>query len=96
MKLLRYAHGPLRSLAAETSSLASWAARAVLAYVAPLVPWLARRRTLWAVLGLVLGLVLQVVLLWLLGEMITLCISLMEVWTELAYKHLEITLDPTL
>jgi hypothetical protein len=38
---------------------------------------------------------MQALLLWLLGEMISLCIALMEVWAELAAKHLEITLDRT-
>jgi hypothetical protein len=37
----------------------------------------------------------QLVLLWLLGQMVELCLALMEVWLELARKHLEITLDTT-
>lgn len=37
----------------------------------------------------------QMVLLWLLGQMVDLCIDLMNVWVELAAKHLEITLDHT-
>jgi hypothetical protein len=41
---------------------------------------------------LILLMMLQMVLLWLLGQMVDLCISLMEVWVELARKHLEITL----
>jgi hypothetical protein len=41
---------------------------------------------------LVLLIMLQMVLLWLLGQMIDLCLSLMEVWVELARKHLELTL----
>lgn len=40
----------------------------------------------------VLTLVVEAVMLWLLAEMIDLCISLMELWAELARKHLEITL----
>lgn len=44
---------------------------------------------------LIVGLVVQMVLLWLLGELVSLCISLFEVWAELAAKHLEITLDTT-
>lgn len=95
VKLLQYVHAPLRSLAAETSSLATWAARAVLANVAAAVPWLSRRRRLWAVIAVVLGLAIQALLLWLLGEMISLCISLAELWTELAYKHLGIMLYTT-
>lgn len=93
MKLLRYAHGPLRSLLSETSTLAAWVARVVLERVAPVVPWLARHKKLWALIGIALSLLLQVGLLWLLGEMIGLCITLMEVWTELAVAHYAITLD---
>ena len=44
---------------------------------------------------LVLLTMFQLVLLWLLGQMVELCLSLMEVWLELAAKHLEITLDTT-
>ena len=39
-----------------------------------------------------LSLVVQAVLIWLLGELVDLCISLMELWAELARKHLELTL----
>jgi hypothetical protein len=41
---------------------------------------------------LILLTMFQMVLLWLLGQMVDLCISLMELWVELARKHLEITL----
>ena len=41
---------------------------------------------------LLLGLVVQVVLLWVAGYLIDLSISLMELWAELAQKHLELTL----
>lgn len=44
---------------------------------------------------LVLLTMFQLMLLWLLGQMVELCLSLMEVWLELAAKHLEITLDRT-
>jgi hypothetical protein len=47
------------------------------------------------VVVLILLTMLQVFLLWLVGELIDLSISLMELWSELARKHLEITLDPT-
>lgn len=49
--------------------------------------------TRWVVL--VLLTMFQVGFLWLLGQMVELCISLMELWVELAAKHLEITLDTT-
>ena len=41
---------------------------------------------------LLVAMVLQVVLLTVLGYMVDLCLSLMEVWAELARKHLELTL----
>lgn len=45
--------------------------------------------------GLVLGALMQVVLVCLVWYLVDLCILLMEVWAELAAKHLEITLDRT-
>lgn len=39
-----------------------------------------------------LGLVAQLVLLWLAGELLDLFVSAVELWTELARKHLELTL----
>jgi hypothetical protein len=45
------------------------------------------------VLGGVVGLVAQMLLLQLAWELWDLSVSLMEVWTELARKHLEITLS---
>lgn len=42
---------------------------------------------------MLLGLVVQGVLLWLMWELVDLCISLMEVWAELARKHLELMLS---
>jgi hypothetical protein len=41
---------------------------------------------------LILLMMFQMVLLWLLGQMVDLCISLMELWLELAKAHLRITL----
>lgn len=49
-----------------------------------------RQGVAWVVL--LVGLVVQVLLLWLAGYLIDLAISLMELWAELARKHLEITL----
>jgi hypothetical protein len=82
-------------LLALTYSTALAGARFVVRRIAAAVPWLPRSSRIWALLALVLGLVMQALLLWLLGEMISLCIALMEVWAELAAKHLEITLDRT-
>jgi hypothetical protein len=47
------------------------------------------------VVVLILLTMFQLMLLWLLGQMVELCLALMEVWLELAQKHLEITLDTT-
>jgi hypothetical protein len=51
-----------------------------------------RRRLIFAWAGILVGLVGQLVLLWLSWMLVDLCISLMELWAELARKHLEITL----
>lgn len=55
-----------------------------------------RRRRSWAhligVAVIVTALVLQAVLIYVAGELIDLSISLMELWAELARKHLELTL----
>jgi drug/metabolite transporter (DMT)-like permease len=52
-----------------------------------------RRRRFLSVVGVVMSLLIQAVMLWLLHELVLLCIELMEVWAELAAKHLEIVLD---
>lgn len=49
-------------------------------------------RQLAARVLLLLGMVLQIVLLLVLGYMVDLCLSLMELWADLARKHLELTL----
>lgn len=95
MKYLRYAHEACRPLLAEIS-------RRVYQWIAGRLasPRFAGRRFLrWRPLllcsAVVLTLVAESVMLWLLAEMIDLCISLMELWAELAAKHLEIVLDTT-
>ena len=50
-------------------------------------------RLIWAWVGIGVGLIVQLVLLWLMWQLVDLCISLMEVWAELAAKHLRIMLD---
>jgi hypothetical protein len=95
MGLIRYEHAHLANWLALVHKLALAGARVVVDNIAKRVRWIPRRSKLWAILALLLGLVMQVGLLWLLGEMIGLCIALMEVWAELAAKHLEITLDST-
>lgn len=51
-----------------------------------------RRRVPWRLLMLCVGFVVQAVLLVLVGQLVDLSISLMEVWAELARKHLELTM----
>lgn len=47
----------------------------------------------WKMLLLFLGLVVQVVLTLLMWQLVDLTVSLMEVWAELARKHLELVLS---
>jgi hypothetical protein len=51
------------------------------------------RRVAWLKLVLLVGLVVQAALVMLVWELVDLSIGLMEVWLELARKHLEITLS---
>lgn len=95
MRYLVYSHTHLRSLISVVSGrLYRWIAGRL---SVPLkagrrsTPW----RTVLVVGAVVLTLLAEAVMLWLLAGMIDLCISLMEVWAELAAKHLEITLDKT-
>lgn len=50
-------------------------------------------RRLAAYLVVLVGLLCQVVLLWLAGELVDLYVSAVELWAELARKHLEIQLS---
>lgn len=54
---------------------------------------LLRWRALAAYLPAIVGLVVQVVLLVLAGELLDLYVSAVELWAELARKHLEIQLS---
>jgi hypothetical protein len=51
-----------------------------------------RRRALAAYLLLALGLVVQMVLVMLAAYLVDLSVSLMELWADLARKHLELTM----
>jgi hypothetical protein len=51
------------------------------------------RRVAWLKLLLCLGFVVQAVLVLLVWQLVDLAIGLMEVWLDLARKHLEITLS---
>lgn len=95
MKQLPYTH-------ARNVSLIGAAARAVwhatARFLRPRVEWAvavsrdALVRQLAARILLLLGIVMQIVLLLVLGYLIDLSLSLMELWAELARKHLELTL----
>ena len=50
----------------------------------------ARNRSWVSLAALCLALLVQALLIYALGELIDLCVSLMELWAELARKHLEI------
>jgi len=95
MKQLRYYHEPLRPLLRDLISVTAGVARRITDLVLGLVSRGRRRSKGLATIGIVISLVVQMVLLWLLGEMVSLCIDLAELWVELAAKHLEITLDTT-
>ena len=95
MKHLLYAHEKSLSLLGAVIRLL-WRTAALV-----IVPRLTRAavllnhdaaRAIVVRVALVLALLVQLVLLLVLGYMIDLCLSLMEVWAELARKHLELTL----
>lgn len=93
MKYLVYAHSSVQPLV--------WTAlRWILGRATKITPpGLYRVRALlhlrrWGILALwAVGLIAQAVMLVMLAELVDLCISLAELWTELARKHLEITLS---
>lgn len=95
MRLIRYAHAPLRSLLGASVRLWIGVARRVLARVLAVSSTRRPRGKTIALVACVLGFVMQVVLVCLVWYLIDLCILLFEVWAELAAKHLEITLDTT-
>jgi hypothetical protein len=95
MKQLLYVHQASVSIA---WAVWAWTRKHVAALVAPNGerPHRVKPRRPWLrilnVVAIVLALVIDVVALYVLGYMIDLCLSLMELWAELARKHLEITL----
>jgi hypothetical protein len=95
MKLLLYSHERVLSLAGAAFSwlygrVVSWADQH-----RTLAPRGTRTRRLLSVGFVVVVLVAEAVMLVMLAQLVDLCLSLMEVWAELAAKHLEITLDRT-
>lgn len=92
MRHLLYVHTKTAPLVVLlTRAIAAAAGRRLLPILRRLLPGRRGRRIISTIL-LVVGLVVQAVLLWTLGELISLCIDLAELWTALARKHLEITL----
>lgn len=95
MRYLRYAHSTCRPLLAEIFSRVYRRIAGLL--LSPMaggrrpLPW----RRLLTVFAVVLALLTEAVMLYLLAELVDLCISLMELWAELAAKHLSIVLDRT-
>lgn len=95
MKHLVYLHQNLRP---HIQVLFSWVHRWVTHWLSPLAGRLSltgRRLIILRWAGVLLTLAIQAVLLYTMAQLIELCIDLMEVWAELAAKHLEITLDRT-
>lgn len=92
MRYLRYSHEVVIPLAVALSRAVTAAlGRRLLPLGRRLLPGPAGRRIL---AGLLLGvsLVVQILLVWMIGELVSLCIDLAELWAVLAKKHLEITL----
>jgi hypothetical protein len=95
MKQLRYSHALAVSLA---EALYVWLYRTIRRLAGSGRGWrgLGNRGRRFLIVGaVVLALIVEFIMLWMLGELVELCISLMELWAELAAKHLEITLDTT-
>lgn len=93
MKYLRYAHEACRPLLAEISRrVYQWVAGRLASPRHAGRPSSSWRRAA-VVLAVCLTLLIEASMLWILAELVDLCISLMELWAELAAKHLQITLD---
>lgn len=95
MKQLVYLHGSVKPFLVV---IFSWVHRLATHWLVSMVGRLSlvRRRPgllRWA--AVIFALVVQGIMLYLLAQLVELSIDLMEVWTELAVKHLEITLDST-
>jgi nitrogen fixation/metabolism regulation signal transduction histidine kinase len=94
MKHLTYAH---QNSIALVVALWVWVHARVAALVAPNGerPHRVNRPRRWVrvlqLVAVVLAVLVEVLALFVLGYMIDLCLSLMELWAELARKHLELT-----
>ena len=95
MKHLVYLHQNLRP---HIQVLFSWIHGQVTHWLSPLAGRLSltgRRFIILRWVAVLLTFLIQGVLLYTMAQLVELSIDLMEVWTELAAKHLEITLDRT-
>lgn len=93
MRFIRYTHEPLRSLLSFSLKVCTGVARRVLAQVLTVSSTRRPPGKVIAWVGLIVGALMQIALVCLVWYLVDLCIALMEVWAELAAKHLEITLD---
>lgn len=93
MKYLRYSHQLVVPLATALSRAVTAAlGRRLLPAGRRLIPGPAGRRILAGVL-LGVSLLVQIGLVWMIAELVDLCIDLADLWLALAKKHLEITLS---
>lgn len=95
MKQLVYLHTMTQPfLVVLSRAAARWVSGWLTPLATKLIP--SRRSAAAIRLGiLAVALLVQIVCLVILSELISLCIDLAELWTVLAQKHLEITLDET-
>lgn len=95
MKYLLYGHSPNVPL---ILTFGRWVRHRIAGHLTPIggrLLWLSRQQPARAVAAyvlLILGLVMQLLLLLVAAYMVDLSLSLMELWAELARKHLELTL----
>lgn len=95
MKQLVYVHTLMKPLVVVCTS---WLMKIVVPWLTGVISrWIpgakGRRIIGWTSFGV--SILAQIVCLVVLSELISLCIDLAELWTLLAHKHLEITLDQT-
>lgn len=84
VKHVLYAHSKLRPLVVLLSELVQGFLRRLLVRTGVLPKLTPACRQFLLMMVWFLGLLLQALMLWLLGELITLCISLYELWAMLA------------
>lgn len=93
MKLIRYGHETIPPIAVAMYRVLRVVVARLLRGVSSRSTLTRRQLRFLRVAAVVFTLGSQAILMWLLFQAIELSILLMEVWAELAAKHLEITLD---